>query len=242
MPVSLKDKVAIVVGASSGIGKATALMLADEGARVMASARRADRLESLKSDAAKRDGTLEVFAADCTKPDDMTRLAEASFNRFGNPNILIFCSGTNTPDRAMARMRPPIWDEIITTNLNGAYYATHAVLPGMREARDGHLVYVSSISGLAPDFSGAAYQASKRGMIGLGHAIRMEEKANGIRTTVVCPGWVNTDFVLHRPEKPDPEALKKALLPEDVAEAILACLRMHPRSVVTEISVAPLTI
>src|SRR5260370_16911405 len=89
----------------------------------------------------------------------------------------------------------------------------------MRERGAGHLIYIASVSGLAPDISGAAYQASKRGMIGLAHAIRVEEKENGIRTCVICPGLVDTEILDKRPVKPTPEMLAKALRPEDVAEA-----------------------
>jgi NADP-dependent 3-hydroxy acid dehydrogenase YdfG len=112
----------------------------------------------------------------------------------------------------------------------------------MREARDGHLIYVASISGHTPDISGAAYQASKRGMIGLCHAIRVEEKENGIRTTVVCPGLVDTEILEKRPVKPSAEMLAQALLAEHVAEAIVSCAKLPPRAVVTEMSIVPTAI
>ena len=88
----------------------------------------------------------------------------------------------------MVRLRPEVWNELIATNLNGAFYAVSAVLPDMREARSGHLIFISSISGHTPDVSGAAYQASKRGLIGLSHAIRVEEnKPVGARFIVRLP-------------------------------------------------------
>jgi NADP-dependent 3-hydroxy acid dehydrogenase YdfG len=172
----------------------------------------------------------------------MEALATAARERFGALNILVYATGTNTPDRSMQRLSPPVWNELIATNLNGAYYITQAILPAMRVARDGHLIYVASISGHTPDISGAAYQASKRGMIGLSHAIRFEEKGNGIRTTVVCPGLVDTEILEKRPVKPTADLLAQALLPEHVAEAIVACARMHPQGVVTEMTLAPTAI
>ena len=99
---------------------------------------------------------------------------------------------------------------MVSVNLNGAYYATHAVLPAMRERRSGHLIYIASVSALWPDPSGAAYQAAKRGLLGLAHAVRFEEKENGIRTSVVCPGLVETEILVKRPVKPTPELLAKA--------------------------------
>ena len=109
----------------------------------------------------------------------------------------------------------------------------------MREARFGHIIYISSISGHTPDVSGAAYQASKRGMIGLSHAVRLEEKENGIRTTVVNPGLVDTEILEKRPVKPPAEMLAQALLPEHVAEAVMACAKMPPRAVIPELTIVP---
>jgi len=240
MPVSLKDRVALVVGASSGIGRACATMLAAEGAKVMASARREERLSQLKDELAGH--TVEICAADASKPADMDRLAAETKRLFGPVNLLVYASGTNTPNRSMKRLRPEIWDELVSTNLNGAYYITHAVLPEMREARDGHLIYISSISGHTPDVSGAAYQASKRGLIGLAHAIRVEEKENKIRTTVINPGLVDTEILAKRPVKTPAEMVAQALLPEHVAEVVLSCAKLPPRAVITELSVVPTTL
>jgi Short-chain alcohol dehydrogenase of unknown specificity len=128
---------------------------------------------------------------------------------------------------------------MVSTNLNGAYYITRAVLPHMRERAAGHLIYISSISGLVPDVSGAAYQAAKRGMVGLAHAIRVEEKENGIRTCVICPGLVETEILEKRPVKPTAEILAKALQPEDVAEAVLSVAKLPPRAVMPEVQLLP---
>jgi serine 3-dehydrogenase len=139
----------------------------------------------------------------------------------------------------MTQLDAETWNRVVTVNLNGAYYATRAVLPSMRQAGGGYLIYVSSISGLIPDVSGAAYQASKRGLLGLAHAIRVEEKENGIRTCVICPGLVNTELIDQRPVKPSREVLQQALQPEDVAEAILAVAKLPERAVVPEIQILP---
>ena len=128
---------------------------------------------------------------------------------------------------------------MLNVNLNGAYYVTQAALPSMRENRSGHLIYISSISGLTPDVSGAAYQAAKRGILGLAHAVRMEEKENGIRTCVICPGLVDTEILEKRPIKPTAEILALALQPEDVAEAVLSVARLPPRAVVPEMQLLP---
>src|SRR5207253_9796372 len=115
----------------------------------------------------------------------------------------------------------------------------HALLPGMRERASGHLIYIASISGLIPDVSGAAYQASKRGLLALAHAIRVEEKQNGIRTCVICPGLVDTEILDKRPVKPSAEMLAKALQSVDVAEAVLAVAKLPSRAVVPELHIMP---
>jgi serine 3-dehydrogenase len=239
MPVSLKGQVVLVVGASSGIGRETAVLFAREGARVVASARRGDRLRRLQDELAKEGHPVEISPADTSRAAEMEQLAQRTRLQFGAIDILVYAAGTNTPDRALKRLNPDIWDMMLSVNLNGAYYITRAVLPSMRERASGHLIYVSSISGLVPDVSGAAYQAAKRGLLGLAHAIRVEEKESGIRTCVVCPGLVDTEILDKRPVKPTAEILAKALQPEDVAEAVLSVAKLPPRAVVPEMQLLP---
>lgn len=235
MPVSVKDQIVLVVGASSGIGRATAALFAREGARVIASARRPDRLEALH----KEYPSIETVAADATRVSDMERLAELVLAKHGKIDIMIYSAGTNIPDRSLKRLNADLWDMMVSANLNSAYYITRAVLPAMREKGAGHLIYVSSISGIFPDVSGAAYQAAKRGLLGLAHAIRVEEKENGIRTCVICPGLVDTEILERRPVKTAAEIVAKALQPEDVAEAALAVAQLPPRAAVPEMQLLP---
>jgi serine 3-dehydrogenase len=239
MPIALKNQTVLVVGASSGIGRATAIQFAREGASVMASARRQDRLRQLQSELAQDTVAIRISAADAADPAAMAELAARTLEQFSKVDILVYATGTNTPDRALTRLTAKVWDELISVNLNGAYYATRAVLPAMRERRSGHLIYIASISSIVPDVSGAAYQASKRGILGLSHAIRVEEKENGIRTCVVCPGLVDTEILDKRPVKPAPETLAKALQPEDVAEAVLFVAKLAPRAAVPEMQILP---
>lgn len=239
MVVSLANQVALVIGASSGIGRAIAVAFARDGIKVFASARRQDRLEQLKTDMTREGNSLETEAADASDAAAMGRLADRAFKHYGKVDILVYATGTNTPDRSMQRLRPELWNELVSVNLNGAYYATRAVLPRMREAGTGHLIYIASISGLVPDVSGAAYQASKRGMVGLAHAIRVEEKEHGIRTCAICPGLVETEILEKRPVKPGADVLAKALQPEDVADLVLAVAKLNPRAAIPEVQIMP---
>ncbi len=237
--MTLRNQTALVVGASSGIGFQTAVLLAREGVRVMASARREDRLRGLRDSLAAENLALDYHVADAADPDAMEALAAAARHRLGEIDIMVYSSGANIPDRALTRLQRETWDHMISVNLNGAYYITRAVLPAMRARRRGHLIYISSISGVVPDVSGAAYQAAKRGLIGLAHAIRVEEKENGIRTCAVLPGLVDTEILDRRPVKPSPETLAKALRPEDVAEMVVAVCRLPERAAVPELQIMP---
>ncbi len=239
MSVSLKGQVALVVGASSGIGHASAVLLGQEGMKMMVSARRKERLEQLQTKLTGSGVECDIFPADAARPEDMQALADATVKRFGKVDLLVYATGTNTKDRYLPKLTVDLWHELLQANLNGGYYITRALLPAMREAKSGHLIFVSSISGKIPDVSGAAYQASKRGMVGFAHALRVEEKENGIRTCVVCPGLVDSELMEKRPVKPTRETLDKALQPEDVAEVIVAIAKTHPRVAVPEIDVMP---
>jgi NADP-dependent 3-hydroxy acid dehydrogenase YdfG len=239
MAVTLKNQNVLIVGASSGIGHEIARLLSGEGARVVAAARRLDRLEKLRDELAAKGNEVHVLQADASKLEDMQRLGEEVLSRLGQIDVLIYAAGTNTPDRAMTRLTPQIWTALLDVNLNGAYYITHAVLPHMRERKAGHLIYISSISGLLADVSGAAYQASKRGLVGFAHAIRVEEKENGIRTSVICPGLVDTELLEKRPVRPSAETLTKALKPIDVAELALAIAKMPAHVVIPEVQILP---
>ena len=239
MPGTLNHQVVLVVGASSGIGRETAILFARQGASVMASARREDRLRDLKSTIEDEGHVLEIAPADASSAPQMAQLAERTRARFGDIDILVYATGTNVPDRAVRRLNPDIWDMMVSVNLNGAYYITEALLPRMRERGSGHLIYISSISGLVPDISGAAYQAAKRGMLGLAHAVRVEEKENGIRTCVICPGLVDTEILDKRPVKTPAETLAKALRAEDVAEAVVWVAKLPQRAAVPEMQLLP---
>ena len=239
MAERLTNQVVLVMGASSGIGRETAILFAREGAKVMAAARREDRLRGLQQEMAAAGTPIEIAVGDASKLADMERVVAETRARFGEIDMLVYNTGTNIKDRALSRLTPPLWDMMISVNLNGAYYATQAVLPAMRERKSGYLIYVSSISGIVPDVSGAAYQAAKRGIIGLAHAVRVEEREHGIRTCAICPGLVETEILENRPVKPTAETLAKALQPIDVAETILMVAKLPKRATVPEIQLLP---
>jgi NADP-dependent 3-hydroxy acid dehydrogenase YdfG len=239
MPVRLTNQNVLIVGASSGIGREIARLFAHEGARIIAAARRLERLQALRDELIEEGKSIEIFEADASRLEDMERLGREALSKLRTLDILVYSAGTNTPDRSLTRLKPQIWNSLVEVNLSGAYYITQAVLPSMRDAKAGHLIYISSISGLLPDVSGAAYQAAKRGLVGFAHAIRVEEKENGIRTSVVCPGLVDTELIDKRPVKPSAETLSRALKPVDVADLVLAIAKMPAHVVIPQVQILP---
>ena len=235
----LTNQKVLVVGASSGIGRAVAVAFAREGARVMASARRESRLRQLQQELSGEGHQIAIHPADAGSRQQLEELHRATVTAIGDVEILIYATGTNTPHRSMKGLAPEIWDEMLAVNLSGAYHLSRLVLPAMRLAGGGHLIYISSISGVYPDVSGPAYQATKRGMFGIANAIRVEEKDAGIRTCVVCPGLVDTEILDKRLVKPGPEVLAKALQPEDVAATVLFVAKLPPRASIPELQIMP---
>ena len=242
MPVSLAGERVLIVGASSGVGRATAVLFARAGAKVFVTARRADRLEELSTQLAREGFAIGAIAADASQVPEVEAMVNAARAFLGGVDILVHSTGTNTPDRNLKRLNIDIWNHMIGVNLNAAYYVTQALLPAMREARKGHLIYVSSVSGKYPDVSGASYQAAKRGLVGFTHAIRVEEKENEIRTCVVCPGLIDTELMEKRPVKPSAEQLARALKAEDVAEIILDVAKLPAHVTIPELDIVPTTI
>ena len=239
MAESLKNKVAIVVGASSGMGRATAALLAARGARVTAAARRGDRLEQLQQELETAGTPIAVQTADVTEEASVASLMESVLSREGRIDLVVYATGTNLPERSLEVLSPAGWSRLLETNLTGAFLCTRAVLPAMRAAGGGLIIYLSSAAVQMPDVSGVAYQASKHGLSGLAHGTRIEERSAGIRTCVIFPGLCDTEILHQRPVPTPTDVLARSLDPEDVAEAVAFVASLHPRAVVPELQLLP---
>jgi NAD(P)-dependent dehydrogenase (short-subunit alcohol dehydrogenase family) len=235
----LVGQVAIVVGASSGMGRATALAFAAEGAKVAVSARRTAELQTLAAEITKGGREAIALAVDVSRRPDVEAAVEATIQRFGRVDVLVNCAGVNTRNRQLAHLDQAGWDRIIGINLTGGFHCTQAVLPRMREQKTGLIIHVSSISGLWGDFSGAAYQASKHGLAGLANATMIEERLNGIRVTVICPGLCDTPLLNNRPVPPTQEERDRMMRPEDIAQACVFAASLPPRTYVSEMVLMP---
>jgi NADP-dependent 3-hydroxy acid dehydrogenase YdfG len=237
--ISLSGKTAVVTGGGSGIGLGTAVALAREGCRVAIAGRRAD---VLKEAAASWTGQPQIVFQACDVGDraDVDRLFTWANQQLDRIDILVNAAGVNLKNRMMANMTPPDWDRVITINATGVYNAMYAVLPQMRERKDGIIINISSISGKrAAALGGVAYNASKFAMAALGTSVANEEAGNNIRVTTVYPGEVDTPILQHRPQPVTAERRAKMLLPEDVADLVVAICKLPPRAHVAEVVIKP---
>ena len=216
-----KERVAIITGASSGIGAATAIALANEGIRVIAVARRADRLEAL----CKQSDLIESFICDVTQQSDVDRLA-AHCKQLA-VEILINCAGGAFDAATILDGDPDIWEKTYEINVIATLRVTKAITPIMQSMGKGHIVIVSSTAGHRAYENGGSYVAAKFAETSMAHTLRLELNGQPIRITEIAPGMVKTDeFALNRFDGDADKAAKvyegvdKPLTAEDVAESI----------------------
>lgn len=235
----MQGKVAVIVGCSSGMGKATAILFAKEGAAVALAARNEKALSDLAKSIQKDGGRAIYQPTDVQNKTELENLIKRTLDEFERIDILVYSAGTNIPERSLQVLTDQTWEMMLSTNLSGAFHCTKAVLPIMREQKDGLIIYISSGAVQRPDVSGVAYQASKHGLVGLAHGTMQEEKASGIRTSVIFPGLTDTPILLKRPLPTPPEVLAKALQPEDVASACRFVASLPKRAHVPELILMP---
>lgn len=239
MPAHLTGKVVVIIGASSGMGRATALAAAAAGASLVVGARNAAALEQLSVQIQQTGGSAMAIPTDATQATDVDHLIAATLEKLGRIDVLINCVGINIPRRTIAELTDESWSMMMEINLRSAFHLTQAVIPVFRRQQEGLLIHIASSAAKKPDRSGIAYQAGKAGVAALAHAAMEEERENGIRVSVIYPGMTDTPLVYKRPAPPTPELLAKALQPEDVATACLFVMSLPSRAHVPELVLYP---
>lgn len=237
----LSGKIALITGGGTGIGQAATQALAQEGAQVIVTGRRAAKLEeTCASIQAPR--PVRSYAADVVNRHEVNDLVSWVKTEFGPIDIVVNNAGINVANRTLAELSPDDWDMLMQVNATGAFNVIHAVLPEMRARRDGVIINISSLAGVrASNLGGAAYSASKHAMSALTRVIAIEDKDNGIRATNLCPGEVNTPILDERPVKVSDAHKAQILQPEDVAAAVLFIATLPPRAHVPELLIKPTT-
>jgi 3-oxoacyl-[acyl-carrier protein] reductase len=188
---NLQGHVAFVTGASQGIGRACALVLAEAGAKVACAARSEDKLKSVVDEIAGKGGEAAAFKMDVGNEDEVKVAIKEAISRFGKVDILVNNAGI-TRDTLVMRMKRPDWDDVINTNLTGPFVATQAVISSMLKQRWGRIINISSIFGLMGQVGQANYAASKAGLIGMTKALAREVASRNITVNAVAPGWIET--------------------------------------------------
>jgi 3-oxoacyl-[acyl-carrier protein] reductase len=222
--VELNGRVALVTGASRGIGQAIARKLAENGAIVAGVARKLEGLQGTLQAIRDAGGTAEGYAADVANPTDVQRVVDEVEAKFGKIDILVNNAGV-TRDGLMLRMEDDAWQEVIDTNLKGTFLFSRVVGALMMRARFGRIVNISSVAGLVGNPGQANYSASKAGVIGFSRTIARELASRGITVNVVAPGFITTDMTTVLPDKIKAEVkeripVRRFGLPEDIADVV----------------------
>ncbi len=221
--IDLSGRVAIVTGASRGIGRAIARQLAARGAHVIAAAR-GDHAREVADEIAASGGRGESAALDVTDAGAADQLVVSTLERHGRVDILVNNAGI-ARDQLMLRMKREDWDAVLATNLTAVFALTQAVLKPMIRQRGGRIVCISSVIGQRGNAGQANYAASKAGVIGFAKAVALEVASRGITVNVVAPGLIETDMTREMTERAREEWASKIPLrrlgtPDDIASAV----------------------
>jgi NADP-dependent 3-hydroxy acid dehydrogenase YdfG len=238
-------KTAIITGASSGIGKATAYALVKEGFAVILSARSIDKLNELKSELLSKGHKAIAIKADVTRRNDMKEVAKAAMEEFGRIDVLVNNAGI-MPLSFMKNLHEDEWEQTIDVNVKGVMNSIAAVLPSMMEQKDGHIVNISSIAGISVIGSAAVYCGTKYAVEAITEGIRLELTIPyNIRATSIRPGGVNTNLMITITDQEVFAAFEpmlkslKFLVPEDIAKAIVYAVIQDPNVSIDHICVRP---
>ena len=189
--LSLEGKVALVTGASQGIGRACAIALGRAGAKVAVAARNEIKLQEVVNEIAGNGGDAKSFVLDVASEESIKSTAKAVIAHFGGVHILVNNAGI-TRDTLLLRMRRADWDDVINTNLTGAFLLTQAVISSMMKARWGRIINISSVVGEAGQAGQANYAASKAGLIGFTKSLARELASRNVTANAVAPGYIET--------------------------------------------------
>jgi NADP-dependent 3-hydroxy acid dehydrogenase YdfG len=241
----MPDRVAVITGASSGIGEATAIAMAKEGYAVALAARRADRINELCDRISSDGGKALAVPTDVADEKSAAALIETAKSELGSVDVLV--------NNAGVMLLGPIlgadiehWQRMVNVNVLGLLYCTHAALPIMQEQGSGHIVNVSSVAGRVARMGSGVYNATKWGVGAFSESLRQEALNYGVRVTIIEPGYVDTELqghnehpmVVERMEK-DKEQIGKVLEAGDIARAIVYAVQQPEHVSINEVLIRP---
>jgi len=194
--MAIKDKVVIITGASSGIGEATARLLASKGAKLVLGARREEKLKALAEDISKEGGEAVYQVTDVTDVEDNKNIVELAKTEFGKVDVIFLNAGL-MPNSPLSALKSDEWNQMVDVNLKGVLNGIEAVLPEFKEQKSGHVITTSSVAGLKAYPGGAVYGATKWAVRDLMEVLRMESAQEGtnIRTATIYPAAVRSELL-----------------------------------------------
>lgn len=231
--MKLENQVAIITGGGRGIGRATALAFAREGADVVLAARTVSEIEAVAAEVRALGRRALAIPTDVTQKSQVNAMVKQTYEAFGKVDILVNNSGVAIHN-PIPKIREEDWDANIAVNLKGVFLCTQAVFSRMCQRKYGHIVNISSISGKHGYRNAGAYCAAKFGVVGFTETTNIEGRPHGVKAYVVCPGPVDTK--MRRDNHPDDD-WKKLTLPEDVADLILFLVTQPPRAHILETAI-----
>lgn len=237
---ALTGKTAWITGGGGGIGEASAKALAEAGAHVVLSGRRAAEIERVAAEIAAAGGSAETLTLDVCDAAAVQAAADGLKARRGGVDILVANAGMNVPNRAGDQITMKDFAAVVDVNLNGVMNTTIAVLPHMRAAGGGTVVMISSWAGRhASKLTGPAYNASKHAVVALSHSINQEEASHDIRACVIMPGEVATPILDRRPRPPSAEERARMLQAEDLGRTVRFVAESPAHVCINEILISP---
>ena len=232
------NRTAVITGAGSGVGRATALALAKQHWRLALLGRTKSALDETARLTGLKDHDVLVIPCDIGRSEQVRSMARAVLDLFQTVDVLVNAAGTNAPQRSLEVLSSDDYHLMIDTNLHGAYYCVQAFLPQMRARQTGTIVNIVSDAGKqASPKAGPGYVISKFGLAGLTQSINAEERGHGVRACAIFPGDIDTPLLDKRPSPPPSEARAKMMMPEDIAECVLLAINLPPRVIVEEMLV-----
>ena len=239
MAVTIQDKVALITGASRGIGRAAALALAAEGAHVVVTARTQSELESLADEIVTMGRRALVVAGDAANEDDVKRLHAETMAEFGHVDILVNNAGVGKYG-PLGNLSVADYDWMMNTNMRTTFLVTHAFLGEMQARKQGNIVFIGSVAGLKGLPMEAVYCASKHAQYGFATALDAECREHNIKVSYIAPGGVHTYFAFGTGRTQGNPVLEEFLDSEDVAKAVVFAVMQPPKSRVFLIGMRPM--
>lgn len=233
MTYTLTDKIAVVTGASSGIGAAISEKLVKEGAKVVLAARREEELKNVQSRINNRENTF-IVKTDMTEKDEVTSLAEQAVTQFGDIDIYINCAGVKGSG-AITDGAVDDWDQMIDINIKSVLYGIHSVLPDMQTRGTGHIINIASKDSYEIHPSKTIYCATKHALRAITAGLEKELENTGVKITNVSPGMVDTPLSSKTPFDED----RKKLTPEDIADGVIYAATQPDHVNVNEVLIRP---